>query len=352
MLKKQFKIGVCGYFGNGNSLNDGQSIRTLSVTREIEKELGQGNVRRISYHNLKRRPVQFLLNLLLLLIKSENIVLFPAHNAIKLLIPMTITFKNLFNTKVYYNVIGGWLPTYLSKHRWLLPFIKQLDGLFVQTSNLKDKLTELGVENVHVFPNFKDIKIYHESELPNNLAYPLRLCFFSRVTEKKGVAEMVEVIKEINKSNIKYTLDIYGQVSNDYQKSFKEIQTNLPSYINYKGVIDGWKASEVIKDYNMQLFPTKYWTEGFPGSILDSFCAGVPVLASRWESYKDVIEEGANGITFEFNNFDMMKEKLEDIYNKPESIIDMKVKCLEKAHSLKPEVVIKIMTDVILGGKK
>ena len=46
----------------------------------------------------------------------------------------------------------------------------------------------------------------------------------------------------------------------------------------------------------MQIFPTRFTTEGIPGSIIDSYYAGVPVLASKWNSFDDVIEDGKTGV--------------------------------------------------------
>ena len=58
----------------------------------------------------------------------------------------------------------------------------------------------------------------------------------------------------------------------------------------------------MLKNYFLLAFPTKFYTEGIPGTILDAYAAGVPVIASKWESFFDVIEEGKTGIGYEFDN--------------------------------------------------
>lgn len=54
------------------------------------------------------------------------------------------------------------------------------------------------------------------------------------------------------------------------------------------------KAVEIISKYHYQIFPTRYKTEGIPGSIIDSFFSGTPVIASKWDSVNDVLEDGYN----------------------------------------------------------
>ena len=90
----------------------------------------------------------------------------------------------------------------------------------------------------------------------------------------------------------------------------------------------------------MQLFPTKYKTEGVPGSIIDSYFAGLPVLASKWESYNDVIDEGKTGIGFEFGNYEDFVAKLKWSIENSGAINKMKFECVRKAKEYTPESVI------------
>jgi len=97
------------------------------------------------------------------------------------------------------------------------------------------------------------------------------------------------------------------------------------------------------------LFPTKFATEGFPGTILDGFCAGVPVLSARWNSCTDIVEEGVNGITFGFCDFEDMYEKLLYIKENPDIVNSMKNNCIESAKSYSPEVVTSKMLKEMQG---
>ena len=81
----------------------------------------------------------------------------------------------------------------------------------------------------------------------------------------------------------------------------------------------------------MLLFPTKYYTEGIPGTIIDSYASGVPVIASNWQNCEDVVINKKTGLIFEFNNLTKFKEKLIYAYHNQKKIYCMKNNCIEHA---------------------
>lgn len=351
---KKYKFGTCGYYDTQNTIPNGQTIRTISVTNAIKDAIGSEEVYSISSHIWRKKPFAFFISLIKLAKESKNVVVFPDQNGIKVIVPILIMTRAFTNCQIYYVVIGGWLPKCLKKHSWLTYFIKKLNGLFVQTSTLKNELEGIGINKVKTFPNFKKMEILASETLSYEHSKPYKICFFSRIIEKKGIEELIEGVKNINGelNETIYMLDIYGPVDVDYQERFGEMKKHFPENIQYCGVVDSLKTVDTLKDYFLQVFPTKYKTEGFPGSILDSFCAGVPVLAARWNSWNDVITEGENGITFEIENFGDMVSKLKDIAENPSLIIDMKANCIETALQLRPEKVIQILLNEVLYDNK
>ena len=345
-MKRQI-IGAVGYFDMENTIPNGQTIRTNTVTAALERAIGKRNVKRLCYGNWRKRPLSLLWSFLQLAHTSRIVLVFPDENAVRFIIPLLVLTKKLFRIKIYYNVIGGWLPGYLKKHPRLARKMKRLDGLFVQTSVLKNALEQLGISNVTIFPNFKYIKVLDADQTKGAAIPPYPLCFLSRITEMKGVGEMISVVTELNRDQVRFTLDIYGEADEDYREPFQELLKQCPSTIRFCGAAPSNQTSEILSNYFLQLFPTKYRTEGFPGSVLDSFCAGVPVLAARWDSWADVITEGQTGLTFELGDFQDMKRILEDIYQNPALVTDMRQTCLEAAKLYQPENVIKIMLEAM-----
>jgi glycosyltransferase involved in cell wall biosynthesis len=338
-------IGIVGYFSDEN-LTNGQQIRTQTICNALRMSEGDTKVKIYNYSHSKKKPLRSFIEYLKFCRDVDVVLLILAHNAVRVLVPMSVIIRKFFGIKVYYNVIGGWLPELLVKHKVLLYYVRQLDGVFVQTATLQKQLQDLRINNVTIFPNFKYIRIFKPSEINLCTKKPYKLCFMSRIAEKKGVSEMIVAIEKINSEQVKYHLDIYGSVDESYKVEFERLIQAAPDYIRYMGIADYKKTSEIFKNYFLHIFPTKSKTEGFPGSILDSFCAGVPVLAAKWNSFSDVIEEGFNGIGFQFGDYDDFKNTLEMLYTNPQVVYNMKLNCLNTANKYKPDVVIKLMTDV------
>ena len=121
------------------------------------------------------------------------------------------------------------------------------------------------------------------------------------------------------------------QVDPNNKEWFCDILNNLPSYIQYKGFIPYDKSVEELKSYFALLFPTLFYTEGIPGTVIDAYAAGVPVISSKWESFSDIIDDGVTGMGFGFNCMDEFHNILMTVAETPEILNRMKVNCLQKA---------------------
>lgn len=336
------KIGICGHYGGNKICLDGQTIKTKIITEELEKIC---KIKKVDTFNGKKRIIKILLSLLLLLKNCENIIILPAHNSLKVFVPFLVFFNKIFKRRLHYIVIGGWLSEYISKRKYLEKFLKKFNYIYVETSMMKTSLEKQGFKNIIIMPNCKKLKTLHENELVYNVSKPYKLCTFSRVIKEKGIEDAIEAVKFINeklKEKI-YTLDIYGQIDENYREDFEKVMKKSPEYIQYRGMISYGNSVDVLKNYLALLFPTRYYTEGIPGTIIDAYAAGIPVIFSFWENYKDIIIENETGLGYEFKNIDALKETLEKIIFQAEKLNLMKIKCLSKAKNYSPDKIIKIL---------
>lgn len=333
------KVCVIGHFGFGENMLNGQTIKTKSVTNALEKQIGVDQVIKIDTHGGIKALPKIIIQMFKAFKKCKNIIIFPAHNGIKVFVPLCNIINIIFQRKLHYVVIGGWLPSFLSKRKRLKNNLTKFSGIYVETNTMKTSLNQIGLFNVIILRNFKDINVISSEELYVNREKTLRICTFSRVMKEKGIEDIINAIVEINEkyNDVIYSLDIYGQIDNEQVKWFDELKKSFPSYVSYKGMVQYDKSVDVLKDYFMLVFPTLFYTEGIPGTILDAYAAGIPVLASRWESFQDVIDEGATGIGYEFANIRDLTECLEKICNNPRLILDMKEACIKKAEQYLPQ---------------
>ena len=92
-----------------------------------------------------------------------------------------------------------------------------------------------------------------------------------------------------------------------------------------------------MKNYAALLFPTFYDGEGFAGTIIDSFAAGVPVVSSDWKYNAEIIQPHINGILFETKSKTALMESLKYIYENIDAFNGMKENCLKKAEKYSPQ---------------
>lgn len=69
------------------------------------------------------------------------------------------------------------------------------------------------------------------------------------------------------------------------------MQKRFPSYIRYGGLVPFDKSVNVLKDYLALLFPIYYEGEGFAGTLIDAYFAGVPVIAPDWKYNAELVNE-------------------------------------------------------------
>ena len=347
MSKNMKLVGIVGHFGFGLNMLNGQTIKTKIVTKALEDRFGNDEVLKLDTHGGAKTYLKLPFKMIGLLKCCENIIIFPAHNGVRVIVPMLLLINILYHRKIHYVVIGGWLSEMCEQKPWLMKQLKKIDYIYVETTTMKNALEKQGFRNVLVMPNFKDLKILDKPVYSDNR--PLKLCTFSRVVKEKGIEDAVKSVEIINTEygKVVFELDIYGPVDPKQIEWFDKLQTNFPDYINYKGSVQFDQTVDVLKNYFALLFPTKFYTEGIPGTILDAYAAGIPVIASKWESFSDLIDDGVTGIGFKFDDFDGLVSVLRNIANHPDSIDDLKTSCINRAKQFKPE---EIIQKIQIGG--
>lgn len=343
LKKGKYKAAVCGHFGFGRNFYDGQTVKTKIVTSELEKQFGSDCVCKVdTYGGIKRLPV-IVIRYFKLFLKCKNVIILPAHNGIKLFVPLAVLFNIFFHRKLHYIVIGGWLAEYLKKNRYLIRFLKKFDGIYVETSTMKKALEEKGFRNIEVVPNCKELNILHENQIEYNNMKPYKLCTFSRVSKEKGIEIAVDAVKMANKKlgETAFSLDIYGQIDSNQIKWFEKLESSFPDFINYGGVIPFDKSTDVLKKYFALLFPTFYEGEGFAGTLIDALSAGVPVIASDWKYNSEIVKTYKTGKIIDNN----LEDELIYIYKNYDEWNKMRVNCIHEATKYLPGIALRCLID-------
>ncbi len=326
------KVGVIGSFGVPNNCSDGQTVKTQIITTELIRVLGD-DIIKYNTHGGAKKIVSHIWHACKFIKQCKNVIIMPAHNGIRIFAPLLALLNKLFNRRLHYIVIGGWLPEFIDQHQWLKSYLLKFTAIYVETSTMKVKLEKRGFHNILIMPNCKTLSILRDEDLKREYKEPYQLCTLSRVIKEKGIEDAINAVKQINTKygRVIFKLDIYGPIANTYQEQFALLQSEFPEYISYGGVVPFDKTVEILKNYYALLFPTHYYTEGIPGTIIDAYAAGIPTIFSRWVNYADLIDDGQVGIGYDFNNYDEFVAALLTIVENPQYLVDMKPNCLQAA---------------------
>jgi len=345
------RVSVIGHFAVGRQYLNGQTIKTKIVTGELERVLGSDQIVIFDTHGGKKTLAKAPFQVLAALKNSANVVILPAKNGLRIYGPLLAGFRKLFGIrKLHYVVIGGWLPQFLETRTWLAKALMGFDCIYVETHTMKAALEQQGFSNIYVTPNCKDLKILAEPELVYPASEPYRLCTFSRVMREKGIEDAIEAVKTVNEAFGRqvFSLDIYGQIDANQTEWFENLQKEFPEFIRYGGMVPFDKSVDVLKEYFALVFPTYYEGEGFAGTLIDAFSAGVPVIASDWKYNPEIVGEQV-GFLHPTRDRKAFGDVLAQIAGNPELVLSKKKACLKEAEKYRIDQALRVLVDNIEG---
>jgi glycosyltransferase involved in cell wall biosynthesis len=138
---------------------------------------------------------------------------------------------------------------------------------------------------IHLLKNIPSNTSLTHKRQHRKLSNRLRIIFLSRISEKKNLVFLLNLLSRI-KSNI--ILDIYGPIEDlKYWERCKNIIAILPDNVqcNYIDTVSKDKVSGTFSHYDLFVFPTE--GENFGHVISESLSAGTPVLVSDQTPWRD-----------------------------------------------------------------
>lgn len=335
------KLAIVGHFGGDKVFNDGQTIKTVTLHNALSK-YDICEIKKVDTYYIKKNPVKFVFDFLQATVFCKKTIILLSKNGRRVLFPVYYFLSIFWGTEVYHYAIGGRLAKEITKNPSYKKYVLSFKENWVESSILEDMLKDLGVCNAEFLPNFKSLKNLSEENLCYNEEEPYKFCTFSRVTYEKGISDAILAVTEINNAAGKVVaeLDIYGPISENYKLKFDGDLSNSIG-CKYCGVINANDSVDVIKKYFCLLFPTHWYHEGIPGTIIDALASGVPVISRRWRYCDEMLKDSSTGYIYDFNKPWMLKEKIMYAIKNVEETNSMKHNCLAASKQYSEENVIK-----------
>jgi len=219
------------------------------------------------------------------------------------LIPIGLKLKKL-GKKVIYDVHEDVPRQILSKpylNKWIRPIIsqafeiyenwasKKFDALITATPHIRDRFIKINPNTIDVnnFPILEELFEPVKWENRENA-----ICYIGGISRIRGI---VELIKALEYTNI--TLHLAG---NFESKQLKREIMNLKGWkkVKYYGFVDRNKVKDILSKVKagvLNFLPLPNHIHSQPNKIFEYMSAGIPVVASNFPLWQDIIEKNEYG---------------------------------------------------------
>ena len=337
------RIVTIGSFGFGEGSPSGQRVKSQNVYHLL-KETGN-TVSFIEMIGIMKRPLTFL-RMVKEIWNSDAVFCMPAQRNLVTVFPIICRIARIKKVSVHYIVVGGWLAEFLEERKQLQRLLSSIAGIHCQTQELSDTLTKkYGFRNADVFPNFR---ITDFKSTPHHTPGVLKLVFMARINKLKGLDIIFAIGDLIKKAKINYvTIDFYGPI-HDEDKSYFEQNVEKYDFMRYIKSLDPSEIYTTLEQYDAMLLPTHYYTEGFPGSVLDAYISGIPVIVTKWQYATEFVDHGISGLIVPFDDDGSeMFTKICNVLEDESFLSNLKQGASSKWKKYSPEVAIKQLEDYL-----
>ena len=141
-------------------------------------------------------------------------------------------------------------------------------------------------------PDSPSRKVHGRLDLPPDAKIVL---FLGRVTDQKGVVELLQAFALVQERCPDAYLLIAGPLDGDYGNSVKKLASANTSRVRLLGPVFGSDKNDLFE--SASLFVTLSKNEGLPIAVLEALSFGVPVVLTADSNLPEVVDFGAGTIT-------------------------------------------------------
>lgn len=343
------KVLVLGYFGYATNQLDGQTVKTRSVYELLKsKEEEIGSLTYIDTQQFQYSKMSFL-TMFSSVINCNKLIYLPAHNNLKYIFPLLFIISKLKKIDVIYIVIGGWLDEFLHSKKMHIAMLSKIRGIFTESNQMTNNLKgQYNFQNVLTFPNFR-----MHSFIPSfkKAADTFKVAYMARIFREKGidaVFRLADYIQETYGNEHSISIDFYGQIQNDEEDYFRE-ELEKYDFVTYKCILDPDQIYRTLEQYDVVVLPTRFFTEGFPGTIMDAYISGIPVVVTRWKYAAEFVNHGNSGFLFDLNKEEDFYSYVDRLYKDRIQLLKMKHGAYEKSKEYSAETAWQILKKYLIN---
>jgi len=217
-----------------------------------------------------------------------------------------------------------WIPAYLRKViSWVLKLIEDIavrkfDSIITATPYIKNRFKRINRHTVNI-NNYPRVEEFENSVIWHNKKN--EVCYVGLISELRGIREVVRAM-ELTR-NVK--LNLAGKFTE------KDIEIEVKSYHGWKNVDElGFISREQVKNIFknsmagiVTFLPAPNHGDSQPNKIFEYMSTGIPVIASNFPLWREIVEDANCGICVDPLNPKEIADAITWIVNNPEQAEQM-----------------------------
>lgn len=283
------------YLGSFPPPYGGATKKNDALYRELSKYC---NIKRIDFSLVKKRNVREAVRLVCALLSANSAFVIGISGAKT---RRMLTFLlHIINPKAMARsilvVMGGVASKQIAADAAYRKAVEGYKQIFVETKGMLAELNDAGVNNASIYPNARP-----RIELPQRNkpleGGRLRCVFFAQVSHEKGYDVAVDAVEILAQEGINIHCDLFGKIPDNQIGQVTNYIDNAP-HCRYCGIFKGTEREiiSLLSSYDLLLFPSRWHTEGVPGTLIESLIAGTPCIVPNRSYNADVIMDGHSGV--------------------------------------------------------
>lgn len=252
------------------------------------------------------------------------------------LIPWMLKLKKKTKAKIIYDVHENvkkdilskmWIPGFIRKpisflfdwyEKWTA---KKMNYIIAATPDIANSFHQKNVVQIRNYPIITDNSLNVNQ---HNGSQRIELIYVGALTKIKGIREIVEATQQINQKYCVH-LKLIGVFSE------KDFEQEINKIIDCDKIeILGFKSQDAVylemrkADIGLVCFwPEPNHIEAMPNKIFEYMSVGLPIIASRFPLWLEIIEKGGCGLTVDPLNSREISEAIEYLIEHPEERKEM-----------------------------
>jgi glycosyltransferase involved in cell wall biosynthesis len=196
------------------------------------------------------------------------------------------------STRLYGSPLRGILslPAALSARRAL----RRLDGVRTLSPFTSELVREVGVEPLAEFPAYVDLTAFHGCD-PEPLPARPQAAFVGVLEPYKGLRTLRRAWETVRAARPDARLVVVGR--GHAARSIRRFVEHSEGSVEWRARLEGDEVARLLDASTCLVLPSQ--SEGLPRIVMEAFCRGRPVVATRVGGVPDLVRHGENGLLVE-----------------------------------------------------